>query len=108
MNRTDRAAGLPVSQWPVRPNKKKGETIMSYCRVCGDESEVTYHRASGQFLCPYCAKDTPAKLSRSEFIARYFAGDDDCPESTKREFYEDYQRSTLTFEQYVEQTVSEY
>lgn len=81
---------------------------MSYCRVCGDESNVTYHARSGQFLCRCCAEDTPTKVTREEFDRAYWASYPDgelspC-ESVRREFYEDYQWSTHTLDSYIRET----
>ena len=76
-----------------------------YCRVCGDENQVSFHGPSGQYLCKSCAKDTPHKVSRETFYKKYF-GDEDIPESIKREFYEDYQRSTHNLKEYIAKTTS--
>ena len=75
-----------------------------YCRVCGDESTVKYHRPSGLFLCPDCAADTPRKASREAFDRAYWPTDEIVPESTKREFYDDYQVSTHTLKEYIKAT----
>jgi hypothetical protein len=77
-----------------------------YCKVCGDERDVQYYPAKRQTLCPTCAAETPRKVSRRAFDAAYWDGEDDCPESTRREFYEDYLHSDSTLEDYIERTVS--
>lgn len=81
-----------------------------YCKVCGTHENLSFHQPSGLTLCRYCAAEMPAepKLSRSEFYAQYFGDDHGCPDAIKREFYSDYQTSTLTFAQYVERTTSNY
>lgn len=77
-----------------------------YCRICGEENNVKYYATKRQALCRHCAKDTPAKVSRAAFDRKYWAGDDDCPESIRREFYADYLASRHgSIESYMEATV---
>jgi hypothetical protein len=61
-----------------------------YCRICGDEKDVRYYATRRQSLCRSCAKDTPRKVGRESFDRVYWAGDEHCPESVRREFYLDY------------------
>jgi len=78
------------------------------CQVCGDPN-ARYYDTNRQSLCRSCAKDTPAKVSRSTFDKRYWISDDPNEEppneAIKREFYEDYLRSECTLAQYIERTV---
>lgn len=78
-----------------------------YCRVCGDERNVSYRPRSRQSLCDSCASDTPHKVSRSAFDTEYWHDDPTVCESTKREFYSDYLSSTHTLAQYIAATVNE-
>ena len=72
-----------------------------YCRICGDETSVKYYPAKRQSLCAFCAKDTPRKVSFETFVAKMFAGDEDCPNSIKRDFYDDYKASSDTLDEYI-------
>jgi hypothetical protein len=82
-----------------------GKDVSMYCRVCGSEDNVSYRYAQRQVLCAYCLKDTPRKIGYEEFKAKYFPAPSECPESTMRDFYDDYKTSSLTFVQYCEHTV---
>lgn len=77
-----------------------------YCRICGTEENVTYHCKSRQYLCHFCAKDTPRKVSRETFDKAYWGNEPDVPETIKTDFYEDYQRSIHTLKEYIELTQS--
>ena len=77
---------------------------MSQCRICGAES-ACYRPAARNILCADCAKDTPAKVTLSEFSEKYFSGENP-PLATVREFYADYLASTCTLEEYIRQTTS--
>jgi len=74
---------------------------MSCCRICGDEENVKYYPAKRQSLCAFCAKDTPRKVSRETFCRAMFAGDEDCPSSIQRDFYDDYLASGDTLDEYI-------
>ena len=75
-----------------------------YCAICGDENGIQYYVSKKQSLCKSCAADTPRKVSYNTFVAEYFKGNDDCPESTKREFYSDYKASKHNVQDYIEAT----
>jgi hypothetical protein len=80
---------------------------MSYCRVCGAEDVSTFYRnKQRQTLCDSCAGDTPPKVSRDEFEKAYWLADGgELPcYSVRKEFYEDYLRSTHTLEEYINRT----
>lgn len=79
---------------------------MSYCRICGDENGVTWRPTKRNYLCESCNADTPRKVSRERFDAAYWSADDDTPESTRREFYDDYRTSNLTLADYIVRTTS--
>ena len=88
---------------------------MSYCRICGaegyEENGVKWFPFKHNTLCASCADDTPNKVSREEFDATYWLGEDGqidqtIMHSTKREFYDDYKSSNLTLEQYIARTTS--
>lgn len=72
-----------------------------YCRICGDESNVKFYPSKRQSLCDFCAKDTPAKVSFDTFCAAMFKGDEDCPRSIMRDFYDDYKASSDTLDAYI-------
>ena len=75
-----------------------------YCRICGDENNVSFAGGNRGFLCPSCKAETPAKVGFDAFCRAYFKGDDDCPDATKREFYDDYRASTNTLADYMRLT----
>ena len=81
---------------------------MSYCAICGDESGVKYYPGKYNALCPSCAVDTPDKIHRDNFNVAYWGkGWEDVPQSTRREFYDDYLASTCTLDEYIKQTTEE-
>ena len=65
-----------------------------YCRICGTEDGIQYYLKKRQSLCRDCAKETPNKVGRATFDKIYWRNEGDVPESTKREFYDDYLHST--------------
>jgi hypothetical protein len=78
-----------------------------YCRICGDERNVSFRPQARQSLCDSCAADTPAKVGRAEFDRVYWRGDDAPPcEAIRREFYSDYLTSTHNLAEYVRRTTS--
>jgi hypothetical protein len=78
------------------------------CRVCGAEGGVEYRSRSRMALCGACHKGTPAKVGREEFDRLYWDGDESVPESTRREFYDDYRTSTHgSVRDYIAATVRE-
>jgi hypothetical protein len=86
---------------------KRGLTM--YCRICGDEKDVRYYAGKRQSLCRSCAKDTPAKVSRTTFDRVYWTGceENDPPEGIRREFYADYLASRHgSVASYIEATTS--
>jgi hypothetical protein len=76
-----------------------------YCRVCGDESNTKYRPSKLQTLCDSCNRDTPRKIGRERFDAVFWKSSDPTEplpcESVRREFYEDYLRSTKTIGEYI-------
>ena len=96
---------------------------MSYCIICGDTEEnkpewfqgkwiVSYPNKGWQSLCKPCASETPDKVSRSEFEAAYWVDAGECyadkvSPSIRKEFYEDYLRSSDILETYILGTRSE-
>lgn len=83
---------------------------MSSCRVCGTEKFVSFRAKKGfQYLCDSCSKDTPKKVSLGSFCKEYFNTE---PENIKRsilnEFYDDYRTSTLTLQEYCQQTTENF
>jgi monomeric isocitrate dehydrogenase len=76
-----------------------------YCRICGNEENVTLRTGRRGLLCDSCAADTPAKVSREAFDAAYWDKGDDAHEPTRAAFYEDYRASSFTLEAYIAQTV---
>lgn len=74
-----------------------------YCQICGDENSQ-YYPAKRQSLCKYCAEDTPKKAGKMSFDKFYWDKPGEVPKAIKRDFYEDYLRSTCTLNQYKEQT----
>lgn len=87
-----------------------------YCRICGAIEEhkpkwltgkwVEYYPEKHNSLCKPCASETPDKMSKTEFVGKYFEGDDSVPVSITKEFYEDYLAFTGTYEEYVNTTRS--
>lgn len=78
-----------------------------YCKICGDEMNVRYYPSKHNSLCPCCASDTPRKVRFELFNRIYFAGDRDCPESTRKEFYTDYLSSKYNLRDYMAKTISD-
>jgi len=77
------------------------------CKICGAE-QAEYRERSGMRLCATCHRTTPRKASREAFEAIYWAGREDVPYGTRREFWEDYRASTCgSVAEYVTQTTSE-
>lgn len=77
------------------------------CRICGagTESGVIYSSDHGMALCLRCEMDTPPKVGRAEFDRVYWgSGFANVPESTRREFYDDYRTSTLRLKSYIAAT----
>lgn len=78
-----------------------------YCRICGTENGLKYYPRKLQTLCYACAEDTPAKVGREKFDREYWGTElPNVPESTRREFYEDYLCSTHTLPAYILATTS--
>lgn len=87
-----------------------------YCKICGSREEdkpkwfdgqwVEFYPSKHNSLCKPCAVETPDKMSKDEFIAKYFEEDETAPYSIIKEFYEDYRAFTGSFEEYVESTRS--
>lgn len=78
-----------------------------YCQVCGDEKAPKYYPSKRQTLCHACAEDTPAKIGQEKFNLEYWGEElPNVPESTRREFYEDYLRSTHALPEYIKATTS--
>ncbi len=82
------------------------------CRICGDENNTKYYATKRQTLCRSCSKHTPAKVSRVVFDSEYWWNAEaqqleHAPESTKREFYQDYLSSGhASVKSYAEATTS--
>jgi len=76
------------------------------CKICGS-SDGQYCSTKLQVLCKHCSRETPRKVGRDSFDARYWVGCKDVPESTKREFYIDYLRSGETLTSYIRSTQQE-
>lgn len=74
-----------------------------YCKICGSTHNVMFYLDKGmQSLCDKCAPETPDKIGRSEFDQKYWGENyQEVPNSTRKEFYDDYRTSTHTFEEYV-------
>jgi hypothetical protein len=87
---------------------------MSYCRICGDERGTEYRERSGMVLCKSCHREAPGKVCRAAFDQLYWPGASDdyrspdyVPESTRREFFDDYLASKCrSVEEYLRQTTS--
>jgi len=82
---------------------------MSYCKICGDENNVSYYAGNRGNLCPSCAKNTPRKVGFAEFVAAYFKGQDMTDygnHNTAKEFYDDYRASTHNLADYIKATTS--
>ena len=78
---------------------------MSYCQVCGDERHgVVYRSAQRQTLCRSCWQTTPRKVGHTAFDKRYWPAGEDVPRAIRRDFYEDYLRSTHNLSEYVKAT----
>ena len=75
-----------------------------YCRICGDENNVSFAGGNRGMLCPSCLKDTPRKVGFDTFCRAYFKGDEDCPVAIRHEFYDDYRASNYTLKQYIAKT----
>jgi len=77
-----------------------------YCQVCGDERTAQYRASKRQTLCNSCSADTPRKVGRAAFEARYWGAEvESVPHQTRRDFYEDYLRSECTLAQYCAVTI---
>jgi ribosome-binding protein aMBF1 (putative translation factor) len=79
-----------------------------YCKICGSPT-AKYRERSRMTLCADCHHMTPAKVSREMFDHMYW-GDriESVPASTRREFWEDYQSSTIgPVEVYIARTTSQ-
>lgn len=78
-----------------------------YCRICGTEKSLKYYPRKLQTLCPPCAADTPAKVSKETFDREYWGVElPNVPESTRAEFYDDYLCSTHMLPEYILATTS--
>jgi len=77
-----------------------------YCRICGNEENVTLRTGRRGLLCDSCAADTPAKVSREAFDAAYWDKGDEVHHATRREFYDDYRASNITLAEYIRTTQS--
>ncbi len=81
-----------------------------FCNICGSEDDIKIYPGKGwKRLCRSCAHETPIKFSRKHFDELYWVGRpgvDTVPQSTRREFYDDYLCSTLNFKDYVAHTTS--
>ena len=78
--------------------------MITRCRICGVEG-AEYRRRSHLFLCKPCAESTPRKMSRPNFDKKYWgAGFRSVPLSIRKEFYDDYRKSSSTYIEYVEST----
>lgn len=86
---------------------------MNYCRICGDIKTARPRGMNRGSLCDYCAKDTPAKVSRAEFEAEYWKDENgksnpgSVPDSIRREFYADYRGSKHELPEYIKATAGE-
>lgn len=79
-----------------------------YCRICGDEEGIEFYPKQRQVLCRTCKRNTPSKVSRSEFDRAYWHDAPDVADSTKREFYSDYLASSYAVKEYIQiSTMSE-
>ncbi len=77
------------------------------CRICGEERGVSYHADKRQTLCAFCAADTPSKVGGNQFDRLYWGVEfGTVPESTRREFYDDYLASTHNVPDYIRATTS--
>lgn len=78
------------------------------CRICGTETNVAYRARKRQALCDTCNRETPNKIGRAVFDARYWgSGYRNVPLGTRREFYSDYLASMDNFEAYRTSTTCE-
>lgn len=77
------------------------------CRICGTEKKVKFYPSKRQALCQYCAEDTPPKVGRESFEAKYWGAEvSNVPDAIRREFYSDYLASSCNVEQYMADTIS--
>jgi len=77
------------------------------CRICGTRKKVAYRPKQRQTLCAICAEGVPRKATRRGFDKAYWGSQSPgVPESTKREFYDDYKKSTHTVQEYIDVTSS--
>ena len=82
---------------------------MICCRVCACENGVRYYRTKGsQFLCDYCAVETPRKVDKESFCKAFFhTTPDKISPGILNEFYDDYRTSTHTLTEYCRRCTSE-
>lgn len=76
-----------------------------YCKICGDEKNVKFYPKKRQNLCFSCSQDTPKKVSRENFDAKYWGKKEEVSEGTKKSFYEDYLASKYTLKEYLDATI---
>ena len=77
------------------------------CKICGDPN-ATYQSIKRQVLCSACSRSTPPKMARSLFDRLYWGNEvESVPQSTRREFYEDYLTSNYNFRDYQQTTTKE-
>ena len=74
------------------------------CRICGTYSGVLFFSTHMMSLCGPCHSESPIPVTYNEFNGRYWNGDNDVPNETRKEFYDDYKTSGLTFNDYISQT----
>ena len=79
-----------------------------YCRICATHRTVSFRRACRMNLCDHCASETPRKASRANFDRAYWGAKfATVPESTRREFFNDYKVSCCTLAEYKEKTTGD-
>ena len=79
---------------------------MAQCWICGDEHTARFRPRLRRTVCDGCAHGMKPKVSRERFDEVYWGPESGIPESTRREFYEDYLSSTGTLDEYMAATIN--
>ena len=78
---------------------------MSSCTICASTVKVAHRKHCMMTLCEICSEDTPKKLTREQFDRIYWgARVSEVATNVKREFYDDYKKSTLNVFDYIMET----
>jgi len=80
------------------------------CSICGtDNTSVRVYISKGrQCMCIDCARETPRKASKENFLKAYFGPKwEDVPRGIRKEFFSDYLASTHNVADYIEATTTQ-